>query len=77
MKKANIMFSISFGRMGCLLEVSYAISPDVFEMRDKFLVSDPTIAVGGVSLDREKKNVLNDCRTGGGSCNNYWKCKWL
>lgn len=65
MKKANIMFSISFGRMECLLEVSSAISPDVFEMRNRFLVSDPTIAVGGVSLDRKKKNVLSHCRMEG------------
>lgn len=47
--------------ISCFLDVefpqttSWAISWDVFDVRDKFLVSDPMTTVGGVNFVRNKE----------------------
>lgn len=63
-QKATSTFRITVGRMECLPEVRSSV---FFQMRDKLLVSDPTIADSGRSLDRE--NVLRRSCMGVVSCN--------
>uniref|UniRef100_UPI001C8F8736 hypothetical protein n=1 Tax=Klebsiella pneumoniae TaxID=573 RepID=UPI001C8F8736 len=58
-----------------LLKNSWATSWEMFDGWNKFLVSDPTTAVGGMNLARRDWTLLNRFRTGVGSCN-YWRCKW-
>lgn len=57
-------FRIAVGRMECLPEVRSSV---FFQMRDKVLVSDPTIADSGRTLGRE--NVLCRSCMGVVSCN--------
>ena len=53
----------------------WATSWNGFDGRNKFLVSNPTTAVGGMDLPRKDWALLNRFRTGVGRCN-YWKYKW-